>query len=661
MQDSPSDRNRLESWKQIAAYLNKSERTVRRWYESEGLPVHKHQHQQKGSVWAYADELQQWLAKRVVRPESPEAPPPVTKASPHWPFLTAASLAAAGLSLVLLRPVLIRPAPRDSKPDPIPLTSLPGSEYGASVSPDGKWIAFYWRQLDRAEDGIFTKEIGKDEVIPFAVRRDKVAFFYSPAWSPDGRTIAFLERTPEAETWLCVIPSSGGQPRRLKQIAVAPALYFANQKHISWSRDSRWIIVPMSLESQQGIYRVSLNSGSAVAIVQGKSLYAPALSPDGRRLVSLRHEGLPITAEDILLHELNSDGGVTSDAIVVHKGHSSSSGITWLLDNKSLVVCNSEPTMVGPLYGRLFAFPAIAGAEMKEIGGEGCTTVTVHPDGSLIYGVSPIPRSKLLRARLQPSEPAVEFLASSRYDAYPSFSPDGQYVAFYSDRSGRSEIWVARQDGTQLRRVAEGTRAHSGAAWSPNSDRVVYISGESLAISKLSGGTPQRIDLAGSVAQHPVWPADGKMIYYTAKSHLWRVRPDGTGRELLRELPPILELHASPDGKHLYYSKPGKRFTVCRIPVDGGVEEMVQDGLALPSFAIGRRSLYSVRANMNLYAQELSGSRMQSLGTVLLDHVVGHATWETRFTVSPDGGIAIWVLSAPQESDLAMQKLGTAW
>jgi hypothetical protein len=51
MQDSASDRSRLESWKQIAAHLNKSERTVRRWHEIEGLPVHKHQHQQKGSVW----------------------------------------------------------------------------------------------------------------------------------------------------------------------------------------------------------------------------------------------------------------------------------------------------------------------------------------------------------------------------------------------------------------------------------------------------------------------------------------------------------------------------------------------------------------------------------------------------------------------------------
>ena len=122
MQDCANDRNRLESWKQIAAHLNKSERTVRRWHETKGLPVHKHKHQQKGSVWAYPDELQQWLAGRVERPESPEAPIPAAKARPYWLWVTSAALAAAGLAIFLLRP-----AQPVTKQDPIPLTVLPGS------------------------------------------------------------------------------------------------------------------------------------------------------------------------------------------------------------------------------------------------------------------------------------------------------------------------------------------------------------------------------------------------------------------------------------------------------------------------------------------------------------------------------------------------------
>ena len=106
--------------------------------------------------------------------------------------------------------------------------------------------------------------------------------------------------------------------------------------------------------------------------------------------------------------------------------------------------------------------------------------------------------------------------------------------------------------------------------------------------------------------------------------------------------------------------KPGKRFTVCRIPLDGGAEEIVQDDLALPSFAIGRRALYFVRDGMTLYAKALSGGHIERLETVLMSDSSGSPTWETRFTVSPDGSTAIWVLSAPQEIDLAMQKFGIA-
>ena len=651
MQDSGTDGiDRLESWKQIAAYLNKSERTVRRWHETEGLPVHKHQHQHKGSVWAYPDELQQWLAKRTVRPASPETPPLVVTVRRYWPWLIVATVAVAGLGIVLLTP-----APRNFKPDPIPLTTLPGSESGASVSPDGKRIAFVWGQADRAENGIYANVIGTHVVVPIAVRPRAAGFFYSPAWSPNGSAIAFLERTPSAETWLWVIPPSGGQPQRLKQIAAAPALYLGNHRHVAWTSDSRWIIVPMSLHSQQGIYRVSADSGTTVAITEGKSVYAPTLSPNGRRLVSLRHEGLPITSEEILLHELNVDGTVASGPVVVYKGHSGSSGITWLADSKNLVLCKSEPTLLGVL-GHLFQLSAVAGRPMKAIGGDGCMTVTIAPDGSLVYGATTTPRSKMMRASLQPPEQAGEFLPSSRYDAFPRFSPDGKQVAFYSNRSGKTEIWVTRQDGTELRRVAAGTRAYSSPAWSPNGDRVVYVSDESLAISDLSGGKPRRIDLGGSTAQHPVWSSDGTTIYYTAKSHLWRVRPDGTGRAMLRELPPIYDLHAHPDGKHLYYSRSGQqRFTLCRIPLDGAVEEIVQSDLELPSFAVGRRALYSVRAGMNLYAQALSGGNMKKVGTVLTtDKPAG--TWDTRLTVSPDGSTVIWAIADPEETDLSMWK-----
>jgi non-specific serine/threonine protein kinase len=52
--------DRLESWKEIAAYLNRGVRTVRRWEAEEGLPVHRHMHRTLASVYAFKSEIDAW-------------------------------------------------------------------------------------------------------------------------------------------------------------------------------------------------------------------------------------------------------------------------------------------------------------------------------------------------------------------------------------------------------------------------------------------------------------------------------------------------------------------------------------------------------------------------------------------------------------------------
>lgn len=78
-------RDRLNSWKAIAAYLDRSVRTVRRWEAGEGLPVHRHMHASQGSVFAFADEIDKWLARRSQSPAMP-APEPDSPALAVLPF-----------------------------------------------------------------------------------------------------------------------------------------------------------------------------------------------------------------------------------------------------------------------------------------------------------------------------------------------------------------------------------------------------------------------------------------------------------------------------------------------------------------------------------------------------------------------------------------------
>ncbi len=62
-----SANDRLESWKEIAAHLQRSVRTAKRWERVEGLPVHRHAHNRAASVYAYRSELEAWWVTRQPR------------------------------------------------------------------------------------------------------------------------------------------------------------------------------------------------------------------------------------------------------------------------------------------------------------------------------------------------------------------------------------------------------------------------------------------------------------------------------------------------------------------------------------------------------------------------------------------------------------------
>jgi tetratricopeptide (TPR) repeat protein len=88
--DSPENR-RLDSWKEIASFFGRDERTVKRWERSRSLPVHRIPGGERGGVFAYTAELTRWLNTPLARTDPPalvleslpvEAPPSVLNSTP---------------------------------------------------------------------------------------------------------------------------------------------------------------------------------------------------------------------------------------------------------------------------------------------------------------------------------------------------------------------------------------------------------------------------------------------------------------------------------------------------------------------------------------------------------------------------------------------------
>jgi hypothetical protein len=70
---APEDR--LDSWKEIATYLNRDVTTVQRWEKREGMPVHRHVHDKRGCVYALTEELDLWMQSRRLWEADPENQP----------------------------------------------------------------------------------------------------------------------------------------------------------------------------------------------------------------------------------------------------------------------------------------------------------------------------------------------------------------------------------------------------------------------------------------------------------------------------------------------------------------------------------------------------------------------------------------------------------
>lgn len=127
--DGPGTGQRLESWKEIAAYLRRDVRTVQRWEQLDGLPIHRHRRTQRSIPYAYTAELDAWWTSRS---DAPPPLPPVAAAPPtgrrsRW-------LAVAALSLVTLTVAAVAWSLRSQPSTTAPATSATSAPPAAEAT-----------------------------------------------------------------------------------------------------------------------------------------------------------------------------------------------------------------------------------------------------------------------------------------------------------------------------------------------------------------------------------------------------------------------------------------------------------------------------------------------------------------------------------------------
>ena len=520
------------------------------------------------------------------------APPPSApqKSSKGWWIaagLAAVILAAGGAYLATTGRGTPEPQLRATL-----LTSYPGLENSPSFSPDGNQVAFGWNGEQEDNWDIYVKMLGPGKPLRLTTN---AARDINPSWSPDGRWIAFVRNNS-----VLLVPPIGGTEHEVGQFHFPTGTNAVTEMLvIGWSPDSRWLVFSSREEAAKplAVYLVSVETGEKRRLTQPpqglNGDYFGAISPDGKLLAFARTPvlGTPaMTESDVYTVALGSNytpqgepARATFDGVLI-------GGIAWTADSREIVY-SSARAGVTSLWRK-----AISGKQppVKLAVGDNGVHPAISRDGRRLAFAQLVPSDvNIWRASL--SDPAAqpsEVVASSRPELSPRYSSDGRKIAFSSERSGFSSIWVCDADGHDPVQVTN-MRASGSPAWSPDGQRLAFdsITDGKWQIHTVSaqGGKTQQLTF-GVPHTRPYWSHDGHWIYSTANGAIQKIPSGGGDPVTLPGTEGGANAYEAPDGQTLYFQK---TYEMWRVGTDGtGAREVFPDPAVNIGIAVTADGIY---------------------------------------------------------------------
>ena len=592
--------DRLDSWKEIAAYLGREVRTVQGWEKNEGLPIHRHQHARQGSVYAYKSELDAWRqARKTISGNAlPDDTPPQSHPTRRTMLIAAVVVVVVGILTIAAGLWLAEPALQHLKSAPI--TSALGRELEPSLSPEGGRVAYTWDGPGQNNFDIYVKLIGPGPPLRLTTDPAKDS---SPAWSRDGKSIAFLRQMPDGKARVIVIPSLGGPERQVAEVLAWPEPWHVYPgPHLTWSLDGQGLIVSHRQTTNEpfALYYLSLDQGQFRKLTDPPTYVsgdtAPAISPDGRSLVFRRTIGF--ASGQLYLVAFDDASELRREPRLLTPQGTSAGSPAWSPDGREIIF--SDGYYFEPNLSRLI-LPRLGNATPKEesLGTLGSFVTTAATSPRLVYTVFRLD-SNIWEIQLDggaPRSTELNLLSSTRIDSGAQFSPDGRRIAFHSQRTGGAEIWIADRDGKNAFQLTSMGDA-AAPRWSPDGSKIAFLARykglEKIYVMRSSGGEPRQVTTGIGRDHIPSWSRDGRFLYFrssrTGAYQIWKVSAEGGPETQITKTGGDLTLEGE-DGT-LYYSKgSGDGWSLWKI--SGGVESQVLESIyPMTNFFVAKSGVY---------------------------------------------------------------------
>ncbi len=615
----------LESWKEIAAYLQRDERTARRWEKEEDLPVHRHHHLSRSSVYAYPSELDAWRANRKAPSES--------RRSTWWrPAPAFASTVTVALALMMAGSgphvgAVVQAADSSDITMRRVWADKEDLETVGSPSPDGRYISFVdWstgdlaiRDLVNGEDRRLTKKG------PWEASNEYADY---SLFSPSGTQVAYAWSKGPQEGELRIVGTDGSQPRVVYRGEYPLPL--------SWAPSGQLILA--KLQNKDRILRpviIAVADGS----VRDLAIENPGrmcFSQDGAYIAYDAPQAKDARPRDVYLYELATKRTVS---LVKHPADDGLLG--WTPDGSHLLFSSNrlgtqDAWLVAVSRGQPQGEPRLVRKDIGDISGMGFTR-----SGSYYFEVA-VPGHNVYTARLDldsgkvlspPVEAAGGYLGSNWR---PDFARNGEFLAYVSERGSgaeRASVIVIRSLETGEERLLKpGLRSVGfGLRWAPDG-RSIFVNGaDNAAREGLFRIDAQTGEAALIVERRLVGvpgleiSPDGSKIFYAAVvesgtpydvRHFARDLQSGQEQELTRPIDtPLVPLALSPDGAQLAFVGPGDKAGsagICVMPSSGGPPRRLVD-MGTPAWA-SRVVAWSPDGRYLVYAVVLTKPRGTNLG-----------------------------------------------
>ena len=449
-----------------------------------------------------------------------------------------------------------------------PLTSYPGREQDVSLSPDGDSIAFVWAE-DGEQGNVFVRRIDGD--VPIRVSDHQEAEAH-PVFSPDGRQLAYARYGDDA-TWILVASVAERNGEREVSRLAAQKVY-----GLVWSPDGRWLVFAQRPAPGQTIalFRLEIATQFLERLTAPPAgIFGdldPAWSPDGLELVFVRLGAFGVG--DLFALEV---AGRTLRRLtdlretVVRP--------TWSPDGSRVLFVRRRPGRFG------LSWVARAGGEIRDLdfGSDQIVRAAAAPAIGHMVVERLRANTNLWRLDLTASPHPMPWLSSTAQDRLPAFSADSSRVAFVSERSGSTELWVAESNDSHPHRLTSvGTGLVGRPQWSPDGGQIAFDSSAGgnvdIHLVSVDGGVRSRFTDHMAEDCLPSWSRDGESLYFASnRSGRWQVWRQPTAGGAAQQVTQAGGLAASEsfDGRWLYYIKPTAVSGLWRQSVDGGEEDLV--------------------------------------------------------------------------------------